>query len=62
MGTVFTLMQLGPAIKVCPPSNSTNYQGVRVVLKFMDDRPERLNEEFVGLAVDALQKVWPCGR
>jgi hypothetical protein len=38
MGTVFTLMQLGPAISVCPPQSSSNYQGVRVVLKFIDDK------------------------
>jgi hypothetical protein len=63
MGTVFTLMQLGPtALGFCPPSSSTNYQGVRVVLKFVEDKPERLNEEFVGLAIDALRQAWPCAR
>jgi hypothetical protein len=51
MGTVFALMQLAQAISVCPPPSSTNYQGVRVVLKFIDDKPERLNEEFVALAM-----------
>jgi hypothetical protein len=63
MGTVFTLMQLGPTtLNICPPPSSTNYQGIRVVLKFIDDKPERLNEEFVGLAIDALRKAWPCAR
>lgn len=62
MGTVFTLMQLAEAISVCPPPSSTNYQGVRVVLKFIDDKPERLNDEFVALAIDALRKAWPCAR
>jgi Rap1a immunity proteins len=64
MGTVATVMQLGPHAlnSICPPPNATNYQAVRVVVKFMDDTPERLDGEFVGIAIAALQKAWPCTR
>jgi len=62
MGAVSMLMQLGATttLKFCPPANATVYQGVRVVLKFMDATPERLNEQFIGLAVAGLRQAWPC--
>ncbi len=62
MGSVATLIQLSQSINVCVPRGVTNYQAIRVVTKFLDDNPERLNEEFVGLAIDAMRKGWPCPR
>jgi Rap1a immunity proteins len=44
---------------ICLPPNVSNEQAVRVVVKFIDDRPERLNEDFRALAVEALKAAWP---
>jgi hypothetical protein len=48
------------AIGACAPRNVTTGQAVRVVVKYIDDRPERLNESFSMLAVEALRAAWPC--
>jgi hypothetical protein len=45
---------------VCLPEGVTHDQGVRVIVKYIDDRPQRLNENFKALAVEALQAAWPC--
>ena len=47
---------------VCPPDGVTYGQMVRVVLKFLNDHPERLHEGRFRLVVDALRAAWPCKR
>ena len=48
------------AFDVCKPARTTQGQAVRVVVKYIDDRPERLHENFKTLAAEALQAAWPC--
>lgn len=45
---------------VCHPANATTGQSVRVVVKYIDDRPARQNENFKQLALEALMAAWPC--
>lgn len=45
---------------ICTPSGVTIAQGIRVVIKYIDDRPERLNENFKTLVLEALRAAWPC--
>jgi hypothetical protein len=47
---------------VCPPPEVTTGQAVRVVVKYIDDRPERLHERFNKLALEALRAAFPCTR
>ena len=58
MGTVSTLIDVDPTI--CVPSGVTNFQAVRVVVKYIDGRPARLHENFKVLAGEALRAAWPC--
>ena len=58
MRIVSTLLDLDP--KICLPPSVTNFQAVRVVVKYIDARPERLHENFKALAGEALRAVWPC--
>ena len=44
MGIVTTLG--AKVFKVCKPADVTNFQMVRVVVKYIDDRPERQHENF----------------
>jgi hypothetical protein len=44
----------------CVPRTVTNNQAVRVVVKYIDDRPARLHENFKALAEEALMAAWPC--
>jgi hypothetical protein len=45
---------------ICTPPNVTRGQAVRVVVKYIDDRPQRLHEDFRELALEALRAAWPC--
>ena len=45
----------------CPPSDATLKQTVQVVIKYIDERPERMNESFKKLAIEAIRDAWPCG-
>jgi hypothetical protein len=44
----------------CAPENATNSQLMRVVLSYIEVRPQRMNEEFMKLVVEALRSAWPC--
>jgi Ssp1 endopeptidase immunity protein Rap1a len=45
----------------CPPSDASLKQTVQVVIKYIDERPERMNESFKKLAIEAIRDAWPCG-
>lgn len=44
----------------CPPAGVTTGQQMRVVIAFIEARPQRLHEDFRLLAVEALRQAWPC--
>lgn len=50
----------GTTSDVCHPAGTTVGQTIRVVVKYIDDRPARLNESFRALAYEALRAAWPC--
>ena len=45
---------------VCVPGKVTTGQMVLVVIKYIDERPQRLHERFSKLAYEALKAAWPC--
>jgi hypothetical protein len=51
---------LAPDRRFCPPRGATEGQAARVTLGYIEARPDRLHEEFVFLAIEALHKAWPC--
>jgi hypothetical protein len=44
------------------PQDVTIGQAVRVVIAYIDSQPARLHERFSRLALEAIQKAWPCKR
>jgi len=44
----------------CTPDNVTNEQSALVVTKYLQDHPEKLNEEDGSLVLDAFRAAWPC--
>jgi Rap1a immunity proteins len=44
----------------CAPAGATHQQSDRVIVRYMDQRPERLHEDFRRLALEALIATWPC--
>jgi len=45
---------------MCFPAGMTSQQAVRVVVEYIDGHPERMNENIVPLAIEALRAAWPC--
>ncbi len=46
--------------KLCIPSGVDDTQGVRIMMKFFEDHPERLHERRFHLVMDAMTKAFPC--
>ena len=60
MGIVSAIGGADLVLGMCRPANVTNFQMIRVVVKYIDDRPERQHENFRVLAIEALRAAWPC--
>jgi hypothetical protein len=56
-GTMTTLAYMGDN---CRPEGATNRQAALVVVQYIDARPARMHENFIGLASEALKAAWPC--
>jgi len=46
--------------KSCAPEHTTPSQLMHVVLAYIEVRPQRMNDEFMPLVVEALRSAWPC--
>ena len=59
-----TATDLDPAAFVisrsCAPDDATLPQITAVVVRWLDERPQRWNEDFRALALFALHDAWPC--
>jgi hypothetical protein len=44
----------------CRPDEVTNAQMVRVVISYVEARPERMHKDIRDLAVEAFHHAWPC--
>jgi hypothetical protein len=52
--------RLAPHSRFCMPDAVTIDQARKVVIKYIDERPEQLHKLFMVLAIEALRKAWPC--
>jgi Rap1a immunity proteins len=58
---VFMLRRaLDQSIRFCPPPRVALGQSVKIVVKYLDDHPEQMNDDFTLLVVRAFDHVWPC--
>ena len=46
--------------KSCAPEDTTPNQLMHVVLAYIEVRPQRMDDEFMKLVVEALRSAWPC--
>jgi hypothetical protein len=44
----------------CPPAGVPLDQTVRVVITYIEARPQRMHENFKTLAIEAIHDAWPC--
>jgi hypothetical protein len=61
LGIIVGLSYLGRSDgTICVPVGETRQQAVGAVVQYIDGQPARMNENFVPLAIEALQATWPC--
>ena len=63
-GTIDTLVWVGSSLptRFCPPSPMPPSQPHRVVVGYLERHPEKLHEDFKGLAIEAMMEAWPCSK
>jgi hypothetical protein len=42
------------------PNNVTVQQVARVIVRYIEARPQRIHESFMALVIEALHEAWPC--
>jgi hypothetical protein len=57
--TLLGLIYLAEPYGVCVPVGVTEGQAARVVVAYIEARPERMHEDFRLLALEAMQSAWP---
>ena len=62
MGTITTLFFFADQLPLpsCTPTGSNVGQALRIVVQYIDQRPARMHEDFMRLAMEALAAAWPC--
>jgi hypothetical protein len=61
VGAVEVLEDLSEDTKMfCSPEATNNLERVRVIVAYIEARPERMKEDFRLLANEAMAKAWPC--
>ena len=61
-GFIAGLIYEAAGTSLCMPSGVTYEQGVRIVIAYIEARPQRMHESFGNLAHEALTAAWPCKR
>lgn len=55
-----TAFLLGPK-RFCPPDTMRDvHQMIRVIVQYLEANPKELHQNFQWLAMEALQRAWPC--
>jgi hypothetical protein len=65
LGTVKAIAYMArvfPTSRSCVnvPTGVTNVQAMRVVVRYIEARPNRMHEPLAALALEALMNTWPC--
>jgi Rap1a immunity proteins len=59
-GLSYLARYLPPHLSSCAPTEATTGQKIRVVLAYIQRRPQRMHEDFQDLAIEAFHEAWPC--
>jgi hypothetical protein len=47
-------------VRGCPPPQGSVLESVKVLLRYLDNNPDRLEEAGITLAFEAFRDAWPC--
>jgi Rap1a immunity proteins len=63
-GMIETAMVFSPNMpadtRACAPAQGSALESAKVLLRYMEKNPARLNEAGITLAIEALRDAWPC--
>jgi hypothetical protein len=63
-GMIETAMVFAPNmpadVRGCPPQQGSALESAKVVLRYLDNNPGRLEEAGITLTIEALRDAWPC--
>src|ERR1700737_3804760 len=63
-GMIETAMLFSPNlpadVRACPPAQGSVLESAKVLLRYLDNNPDRLNEAGITLAIEAFRDAWPC--
>jgi hypothetical protein len=57
---VFVGKSLTPELRFCPQTPITPKQSAAIVIKYMKDHPDKKDESFRRVTIDAMRGAWPC--
>ncbi|OAF03563.1 hypothetical protein AYJ54_03330 [Bradyrhizobium centrolobii] len=63
-GMIETAMLFAPnlpaEVRACPPAQGSILESAKILLQYIDNNPDRLNEPGITLALEAFRDAWPC--
>lgn len=63
-GMIETAMLFSPNlpadVRACPPAQGSVMQSAKVLLRYLNDNPDRVKEPGVTIAIEAFRDAWPC--
>ena len=63
-GMIETAMYFAPSllpdVRACPPAQGSILESAKVLLRYLDHNPDRLDEPGITLAFEAFREAWPC--
>jgi hypothetical protein len=63
-GMIETAMLFAPNlpadVRGCPPSQGSTLESAKVLLRYLENNPDRLNEAGITLAIESFRDAWPC--
>jgi hypothetical protein len=63
-GMIETAMLFSPNlpadVRACPPAQGSILQSAKVLLRYLDNNPDRVNEPGITIAIEAFRDAWRC--
>jgi hypothetical protein len=47
-------------VRACPPAQGSILQSAKVLLRYLDNNRDRVNEPGITIAIEAFRDAWPC--
>ena len=63
-GMIETAMLFSPnlpaGMRACPPAQGSVLQSAKVLLRYLNNNPDRVSEPGLTVAIEAFRDAWPC--